>query len=320
MSEISEAPLVRALVAAGDPLTVLYEALVALWRTTDGVDDVNGFFREREAATNRLERFVHNTYFEVYDILLERIRAEERAHYFTPGEGPVVLLDGMSIREASLLPARLSQHGYTVEAMDFALSEAPSSTQAFTRRVFDTHSITTLKTWNGFQVVPIRSGEVPAVLPAGADVLVWLSYPDELLHKVKGKTLTPVEALDKTVTALMDVLGKLEGSCFRLLSDHGYVYAPSARFIWKAPRGDEKVLRRLFGGGRWVAAGEMTDPAFDKLRAIPPQRAYALFDEQGCYIRGRYGWSTQGSGQGDVDHYGLSLMECLTPRLTVRRE
>jgi len=320
MSEMSEAPLVRALVAAEDPLAVLYDALVALWHAPDGVDDVNGFYREREAATNRLERFVHDTYFEVYDVLLERIRAEDRARYFTPGEGPVVLLDGMSIREAALLPACLSQHGYTVEPVGFALSEAPSSTQAFTRRVFGTHSITTLKTWNGFQVMPVRSGEVPAVLPAGADVLVWLSYPDELLHKVKGKALTPAEALDKTVAALLEVLGKLEESRFRLLSDHGYVYAPSARFIWKAPRGDEKVLRRLFGGGRWVAAEKMTDPGFDGLRAIPPQRAYALFDEQGCYIRGRYGWSTQGSGQGDVDHYGLSLMECLTPRLTVRRE
>ncbi len=319
MSEISEAPLVRALVAAEYPLAVLYETLVALWGATGGVDDVNGFFREREAATNRLERFVHDTYFEVYDILLECIRAEDRARYFTPGAGPVVLLDGMSIREAALLPARLSPHGYTVEATGFALSEAPSSTRAFTRQIFGTHSITTLKTWDGFQVMPVRSGEVPAVLPAGPDVLVWLSYPDELLHKVKGQALTPAEALDKTVAALLEVLDKLEGSRFRLLSDHGYVYAPSARFIWKAPRGDEKVLRRLFGGVRWVPAEKMTDPAFDGLRAIPPQRAYALFDEQGCYIRGRYGWSTQGSGQGDVDHYGLSLMECLTPRLTVRR-
>ncbi|MBL7062829.1 MAG: hypothetical protein ISS49_01310 [Anaerolineae bacterium] len=172
MSEISEAPLVRALVAAEDPLAVLYETLVALWGATGGVDDVNGFFREREAATNRMERFVHDTYFEVYDILLERIRAEDRAHHFTPGEGPVVLLDGMSIREAALLPARLSQQGYAAETVGFALSEAPSSTQAFTRRVFGARSVTTLKTWNGFQVVPVRSGEVPAVLPTGPDVLV----------------------------------------------------------------------------------------------------------------------------------------------------
>ncbi len=319
MNEMNEASLVRALITADDPLALLYDALTALWRATDGVDDVNAFFREREAATNRLERFVHDTYFEVYDILLERIRAEDPARHFTPGDGPVVLLDGMSIREAALLPARLSQHGYAVEATGFALSEAPSSTQAFTRRVFGTHSITTLRTWNDFQIVPVRSGEVPAMLPAGPDALVWLSYPDELLHKMKGKALTPAEALDKTVVALVDVLGKLEGSRFRLFSDHGYIYAPSARFVWKAPRGDEKVLRRLFGGGRWVAAEKMTDPAFDKLRAVPPQKAYALFDEQGCYVRGRYGWSTQGSGQGDVDHYGLSLMECLTPRMVVWR-
>ena len=317
---MNEAALVRTLVTADDPLTVLYDALVALWRAADGVDDVNGFFGERETATNRLERFVHDTYFEVYVLLLQRIRAEERARYFTPGDGPVVLLDGMSIREAALLPGCLAPHGYTVEPAGFTLSAAPSSTQAFVQRVFGVHSITALKTWNGFQVVSIRSGEVPAVLPAGADVLVWLSYPDELLHRVKGQALTPAEALGKTVTALVDVLDKLEGSCFHLLSDHGYVYAPSARYIWKAPAGDEKELRRLFGGGRWVAAEKMDDAGFERLRSVPPQRAYALFDEQGCYVRGRYSWSTQGSGQGDVDHYGLSLMECLTPVLRVRRE
>jgi len=65
---------------------------------------------------------------------------------------------------------------------------------------------------------------------------------------------------------------------------------------------------------------DSTVPDFDKLRAVPPQRAYALLDEQGCYVRGRYGWSTQGPGQGDVDHYGLSLMECLTPVMRIRRE
>ena len=337
---MNEAALVKALVAAADPLAVLYDALVALWRAANGADDVDGFFGEREAATNRLERFVHDTYFEIYGLLLQRIRAEERARYFTPGEGPVVLLDGMSIREAALLPGRLASHGYTVEPAGFMLSEAPSSTQAFVQRVFGAYSIAALKHWNGLQVVSVRSGEVPAVLPptppppppigggvgegyrgagGGADVLIWLSYPDELLHRVKGQALTPAEALDKTVAALVDVLGKLEGSCFRLLSDHGYVYAPSARYIWKAPAGDEKELRRLFGGGRWAAAEKMDDAGFERLRSVPPQRAYALFDEQGCYVRGRYSWSTQGAGQGDVDHYGLSLMECLTPRLVVRR-
>ena len=317
---MNEAALIKDLVTADDPLAVLYDALVALWHAPDGVADVNGFFRERETATNRMERFVHDTYFEVYDLLLQRIRAAERTHLFRPDDGPIVLLDGLSIREAALLPAHLSPHGYTVELAGLAFSEAPSSTQAFTQRVFGTRSIALLKSWNGFQVASIRSGQVPAVLPGGSDVLVWLSYPDELMHRVKGKALTPAEAFDKTVAALLEVLGKLEGERFRLLSDHGYVYAPSAPFIWKAPAGDEKVLRRLFGGGRWVPADKMGDPDFARLCRMPPQRAYALADGQGCYVRGRYGWSTSGAGQGDVDHYGLSLMECLVPVMRVGRE
>ena len=51
---------------------------------------------------------------------------------------------------------------------------------------------------------------------------------------------------------------------------------------------------------------------------MPKPRTYALFDDEGCYVRGRYHWSVQGPAS-DVTHYGLSLMECLVPVMTIRR-
>ena len=60
-------------------------------------------------------------------------------------------------------------------------------------------------------------------------------------------------------------------------------------------------------------------PGFDKLRQVPRSWTYALFDDEGCYVRGRYHCSVQGPAL-DIAHGGLSLMECLVPVMKVRRQ
>jgi hypothetical protein len=146
--------------------------------------------------------------------------------------------------------------------------------------------------------------------------LVWISYPDELLHKVRGEALTPQEAFDKTAKVLLDTLGGLEADEFLVTSDHGYLYVENATLFWSAGR-DAKVLRQLFGGQRAVPVGDI-GPQFDSLRQVPKSRTYALFDDEGCYVRGRYHWSVQGPAP-DIAHGGLSLMECLVPVMRIRR-
>ena len=166
-------------------------------------------------------------------------------------------------------------------------------------------------------MVSIESGQLPALFPAGPEVLVWISYPDELLHKVRGEALTPQEAFDKTVGVLLATLDGLEADEFLVTSDHGYLYVENATLFWSAGR-DAKVLRQLFGGRRAVLAGEI-GPQFDRLRQVPRSRTYALFDDEGCYVRGRYHWSVRGPAS-DVTHHGLSLMECLVPVMSIRKE
>jgi hypothetical protein len=312
---MNEATLARDLIMAEDPLAVLFAALNQIWQADD-IDDINAFFAQRERETNRLERFVLETFFDVYDLLLARARQERGQPRFKEATGPIIILDGCSIREANLLSGRLRKAGYHVIDYSYALSEIPSDTMTFNRNAFGTARIAGLRHWRQYQVVNIESGQLPAIFPTGPEVLVWISYPDELLHKVRGEALTPQEACDKTANVLLATLDDLEADEFLLTSDHGYLYVENATLFWSTGR-DEKVLRQLFGGRRAVPAGDV-GPQFARLRQVPKSRTYALFDDEGCYLRGRYHWGVQGPAS-DITHGGLSLMECLAPVMRIRR-
>ncbi len=315
MKAVDEAALARELITADDPLAVLFEALNRVW-CADEIDDINDFFVRRERETNGLERFVLETFFDAYDLLLARIRRERGTPRFEGAKGPIIILDGCSIREANLLPGRLKDGGYQVQEYSYALSEVPSGTVAFKRSVFGTQRVASLRQWRQYRVVNIQSGQPPALFPAGPEVLVWISYPDELLHKVRGEALTPQEAFDKTVDLLLVTLEGLGGDEFLVTSDHGYLYVKNATLFWSPGRA-AKVLRQLFGGRRAVPIGEI-GPEFDRLRKVSKASTYALFDDEGCYVRGRYHWSVQGTAS-DIAHGGLSLMECLVPVMRIRR-
>jgi len=75
MTPPDESALARDLITADDPLVVLFSALNQVWQA-DEVDDVNAFFARRERETNQLERFVLETFFDVYDLLLDQARQE----------------------------------------------------------------------------------------------------------------------------------------------------------------------------------------------------------------------------------------------------
>ena len=315
MKRVDEAALARELIAADDPLAVLFAALNQMWQA-DEVDDVNAFFIRCERETNRLERFVLETFFDVYDLLLARVRQGRGRSRFEGTTGPIIILDGCSIREANLLMGRLKEAGYQVADYRYALSEVPSGTVAFNRNVFGTARVASLRQWRKYQVVSIESGQLPALFPVEPEVLVWISYPDELLHKVRGEAVTPQEAFDKTAKVLLATLDDLEADEFLVTSDHGYLYVENATLFWSTGR-DATVLRQLFGGQRAVSAVDV-GPQFDGLRQVPKSRTYALFDDEGCYVRGRYHWSVQGPAS-DIAHGGISLMECLVPVMKIRR-
>lgn len=305
------------LLAQDDPVQLLFQALNEIW-TPQGSADLDSFYAQQERETNHLEEFIRDTYFELYYVLLERARTQDRAAHFASQEASIVVLDGLSLREANRLMPRLEEEGFGITEYSYAFSGMPSTTQSFFRDVFGVAGAGAMpKKWQGFSFRSIRSGDVPMFLE-GPKALVWLSFPDELMHPMRGKGVTPSFALERTEEALLKILNLLETEEVVLTSDHGYMYAQSAALFWHAPVSNRKVLLKLFGAQRGVLFDGMKGEEFEVLRALPRDQTYVLFDDKGCYVRGRYYWSAPGK-QSDVAHGGISLMECLVPVIRLRR-
>ena len=128
----------------------------------------------------------------------------------------------------------------------------PSTTQSFFHDVFGVASAGAMpRKWHGFSFHSVRSGDVPMFLE-GPKALIWLSFPDELLHPMSGKVVTPSFVLQRTEEALLKILNLLETEEVVLTSDHGYMYAHSAALFWNAPVSNRKVLLKLFGAQRGI--------------------------------------------------------------------
>jgi hypothetical protein len=303
--------LATQLLTPDDPVGLLFKALNDIWTLGDS-GDVDAFYVQQERETSGLEEFIRDSYFELYDVLLERARSQNRAAEFSCLEASIVVLDGLSLREANWLMPRLKDKGFGTAHYSYAYSGMPSTTQAFFRDVFGVAGAAAMpKKWHGFNFRSIRAGDVPAFMD-GPKALVWLSFPDELMHPMRGKGVTPSFALQRTEEALLKILNLLETPEVVLTSDHGYVYAQSAALFWHAPVSNRKVLLKLFGAQRGITFDSPNAGEFEVLRALPKDQTYVLFDDKGCYVRGRYYWSAPGK-QSDVAHGGVSLMECLVP-------
>lgn len=306
------------LLSRDDPVELLFQAVNEIW-IPDTSGNLDAFYTEQERETNRLEEYIRDTYFEMYDALLEQIKTHDRAAEFASYDSSVVVLDGLSLREANWLMPRLKAHGFEITQYSYALSRMPSTTQSFFHDTFGVASAGTMpKKWQGFSFRSIRSGDVPMFIE-GPKSLVWLSFPDELMHPMRGKGITPTFALQRTEEALLKILNLLETDEVVLTSDHGYIYAPSAALFWHAPVSNRKVLLKLFGAQRGSLFNDKKAEEFEVLRTMPKDQTYVLFDDKGCYIRGRYYWSAPGK-QSDIAHGGISLMECLVPVIRLRRK
>lgn len=303
------------LIQTSDPLKAIFSALNDVWVPRDS--DVDNFYTERERETNRIEVYIRDTYFEVYDLLLQRIRGNDTAEWLSQETGPILFMDGLSIREANLLRAFFEQQGFEIIEYTHGFSQIPSDTQPFLRKVFGMASLQRSRKWNDFQIIPIPSGEVPTFLPQEEKVILWLSFPDEILHHTRGRVATPSEALAKSKEALSKIIARLQPKQLTVTSDHGYLYVKFATLFWKMNRSDERMLRGAFGASRGLPLDEV-NPDLERLRGLGPDQSYVTFDKEGCYVRGRYYWGVSGK-QSDIAHGGLSFMECLTPIIRLSR-
>ncbi|MBC8252503.1 MAG: hypothetical protein H8E35_00565, partial [Ardenticatenia bacterium] len=95
-----DSPFVQRLLAAADPLEVIWEEALALWRVESLPVDLVDFYNRQEEALSRLGEMLDHGYFEVYDLLLEQARqpddgyGRERLH----SDNVVIIADFLRLR------------------------------------------------------------------------------------------------------------------------------------------------------------------------------------------------------------------------------
>jgi len=280
---------VKSLVESKDPVDKIWEILLDIWKP---VEDLKEYFR-KESCESNFEFELNNVFFEIYRYLHDRISKASRR--FQP---PLIIVDGMSIREGNLLVRDLKSRGYKVLSYTYGFSALPSDTPSF-RRIFHC------------SYIEVRSGEVPPII--NPDVPVWISYPDEILHHAAG-VVKPPEAYERTRNVVLRVLDRITESCIlTITSDHGYIMVDTR---WPMSPEAEKFLKSIFGGSRFLRLEEIEERMIKRLRKIPEEKSYVFMDNEYCYVKGRYFWHISGYRK-VISHGGLSLMECIVPVITV---
>lgn len=281
---------IRQLVESEDPVEEVWKMLVELWNPDI---EIGEYFRQ-EDSVNEFERELKNTFFEIYDLLYKEIMNTSFRLKL-----PLVIVDGLSLREGNLLQRDLKTNGFEIVEYSYGFSALPSDTKSY-RNLINT------------KYMEIKSGKTPSEMNFKSPV--WISYPDEILHHA-AKMIPPAQAYGRTKDVLLEVLERIENDIVTIISDHGYIIVNS---VWALPKRDRKFLKqRVFGSSRYVRRDGVDEEVLKRLNKLPIDMSYIFIDDNHCYVRGRYFWPIGGYGK-VVAHGGLSLMECIVPRILVK--
>jgi len=298
------------LVKSDDPVSTLFRWLVELWDGA-GVDDVllNDYYDEREKSTRRLTWTLDQIYGEfLTSVLLPQVDSRQVAELLAQPRHALVLMDSLSLREASLLKHRLPAHGYEVLALDYAFSEIPSDTEAFCQGHWGVSAPSAV---NDPRFVYVRADAPPLDELRREQLVVWGTYPDWFWrHAHSGKTehIPPSEIYLKTEAMLLSILERVKGHDEIVISsDHGYL-ALKAGMAWSTPQPYYGYLKQVMGSRVAPISDSKEARALLEKEMIVVHEDYFL-------VKGRY----TGDFGGVYLHGGLSLIECLTPWLVVQR-
>lgn len=291
----------RRLIGGDNTLSVVWDALLEIWGVDAIPQDLDGFYREREAHSCRLEEALEQTYFEAYQDLLRAASAHKTSPWASKDDRLVLIVDAMSMREACLLRPFLEGQGYSVEALSFSFSALPSDTESFARRHFNISQPTQIAQRQGIFISP--PGHPIPQFPPQSKQFAWLRYPDRGLH---AAILSPSEVFTKTSQYILEILHNSGRNAFLLTADHGYIYAEVADHTFPVSASLQKAMRQVFGGSRYVKSPKESPPAVLEK---------ALFFGDTLLVRGRYLWPQRDKR---YFHGGLSFVECLVPVIKLK--
>ncbi|WP_280585077.1 alkaline phosphatase [Halorubrum sp. Boch-26] len=282
------------LIESDDPVPAVWDTLWDIWYPA-GDDVTEHYGRETDAVS--YERLLLDVYQEFFtDVLPDKCVNE--ASLDIPEDGTFVVMDAMSVREASMFVDMLEDEGHEPET-GFSFSSVPSETKFYRDRV----DYSQIK--KDHKTADVKSQE-PSL--DGDEEIIWCRYPDALLENIQeGKTkLSSIEEMyEKTETALQAILDQLDTDRVVIGSDHGYARLDSGH-TFQISDSEKSALQETFSG-RFESVGDV-----DARHLV---NAGLVVEADGYYMPiGRYTWPARGK-YSTFQHGGLSLAECLTPRI-----
>lgn len=287
------------LVKQDDPIPLVWNELWDIWAPA-GSTVKEHYGPEREQESVQLERVLLQVYSELYHDELPW-RCVNDTEMRVPKDGTFILMDGMSVREAALFVKDLKDDGYD-PSIDHSYATVPSNTTPYKQSVRYNdkkreHKVTTV------------TDQDPQL--DGDEKIIWCRFPDSLIENIQeGKTkMSDFEnEYQKTISVLRSLLSQLRTDRAVIGSDHGYVRLDG----YSIPIGDSQqdALKSIFAGDRSVSVDEANaDNLIDQDIVI---------ESDGYYLpTARYTWPVRGK-YSVYEHGGMSLIECLTPRLEVK--
>ncbi|KOX91593.1 alkaline phosphatase [Haloarcula rubripromontorii] len=284
------------LVEDDDPVESVWDAMWGIWSPAG--ESVADHYR-RENQMVEYEHLLLDVYEEFYtDILPDR--CVNNASLDIPDDGAFVVMDAMSVREAGLFVDFLADEGYD-PSVGYSFSTVPSETTPYRERV-------------GYSDIKreYKMGTVKSDDPSldGDEDLVWCRFPDALLENIQeGKTkLSSIEEMyEKTERTFGRILDQLDAEQIVVGADHGYVRLDAGN-TFPVTEPQKNRLQETFSG-RFVSVAETNadDLVGESL----------VVEADGYYMPiGRYTWPARGK-YSTFTHGGLSLPECITPRITI---
>lgn len=245
------------------------------------------------------------------------------------GGKAILILDGLSLREAPWLLQGAAERDFTIHSARATAAELPAETVPFakalgfaSRAALDNNGAGKAHRFSG--ATTDCSGLhwadcIPRIVPSPQWVF-WHHWPDSQLHSLASagqgsSVLTPQAASELGSDAFWSLAERLtQGRQLVITSDHGY--ADSGGFPDALPE-QVPLLKQLFSSGR-NAPFQTSD--VDAVSPFVPPVDLTLQSTHGRYryALGRRKWKSPG-GYPTLTHGGLSVLEVVSPFIEISR-
>ena len=296
------------LIFDGRTFDSVFEILKRIWEPSG--KSLSAHYRNGEVSTNKFEQTLLELYPHLYDELLEQCKKKNVAEKVRgKNKFCLLIMDSLSLREAILLENDFKEE-YDIQ-LNYSFSSLPSETESFKKRVFGRSNISQ---WSNPEFKYIHDLSKLTTLPKSDKLTIWTQVPDNKIHHSRSGHSEPW-TMDDIYPDIKQLVHEILKTCRHdevvITSDHGYVDLTASCF-WPLDDWSKTALRNQFKD-RWKKKENNWE--LEQLY----DNGFIRYAGDNYIVQGRYSWTT---GRGKVNtrrHGGLTLMECMTPMLQIRR-